>query len=101
MEEDYMKRLLPGSYKEPIDLPEYKRFSWALRSPEPPPPTFGQLPADDQITVRELAILLKKAPHQIVADLMEHGVLATPTDHVEPDLVAKVVRRYGYVAKKV
>jgi hypothetical protein len=82
-------------------MPEHKKFNWALRPPEPPSPVFGQLSVGDRITVRELAILLKNPPHQIVADLMEHGVLATPNDPVAPDLVAKVVRRYGYVAKKV
>lgn len=96
-----MNRFLPRNYTESIDLQEYKSFDWALRSPPEPPPVFGQLPVGDRITVSELAILLKKAPHQIVAELMEHGVLATPGDYVAPDLVGKVVRRYGYLPKKV
>ena len=52
------------------------------------------------MTVRELAALLKKKPFQIVADLLELRVIANVELNVSLDVIAMVVWKYGFTAKK-
>ena len=52
------------------------------------------------MTVEELAAALRQKPFQIIADLMEIGVFANVHQEVAFDVVTKVVRKYGYTAKR-
>ena len=57
-----------------------------------------QLPAS--ITVNYLASLLGRKPFQIIAQLMEFGIFVTAQQEVAFEAAAKVLRKYGLLAKK-
>lgn len=97
MENDFMKRgfLLPNGHKNLADVPKYKP------NPAPVPQIIvAELAVPDWMTVRELASALKLKPHRIVADLMELGMYATINYKVAFDMIEKVLRKYGYIAKR-
>ena len=52
------------------------------------------------MTVSELAASLTQKPFQIIADLMELGVFANVKDEVDFDTISKIVRKYGFIAKR-
>jgi hypothetical protein len=52
------------------------------------------------MTVGQLASALKQTPYQIIADLMEIGVYARLDYVIAFDAIAKITRKYGYLAKK-
>ncbi|HEV2392761.1 MAG TPA: hypothetical protein VG146_10410 [Verrucomicrobiae bacterium] len=64
------------------------------------PPIVGEVVVEDGMTARQLATVLKRSPYKVVADLMEAGVLATPGYQIPFDLISKVARKYGYLAKR-
>ena len=101
MNDDFMKRgyLLPKGCKDLIDVPEYKKKA-KLPSPGPLPPITGEMAVRDPMSIHQLATLLKQTPYQIVADLMEFGVFVRLEDQVEFSLITKVLRKYGFTAKK-
>jgi hypothetical protein len=101
MNDDFMKRgyLLPEGCNDLIDVPKYKQKA-KRPAPGPLPPITGEMAVSDQMSIQQLATLLKQTPYQIVADLIELGVLATLEDPVEFGLITKVLRKYGFAAKK-
>jgi hypothetical protein len=105
MDDDYMKRgyLLPEGCRDLIDVLKSKvqhKQKPPPRAPKPLPPIVGEMSVAEQMTVGELAALLKQKPFKIIADLMEIGVFVNVHGRLHFDIVAKVVRRYGYTAKK-
>jgi hypothetical protein len=96
MENDFMKRgfLLPDGQKNLADVPKYKP------NPAPVRLIIAELAVPDWMTVRELASALKLKPHRIVADFMELGMYATINYKVTFDMIEKVLRKYGYIAKR-
>ena len=101
MNDDFMKRgyLLPEGCKDLIDLPKYQQKP-ERPAPAPLPPITGELVVEDRLTIHQLALCLKQTPYQIIADLMEFGAFAKLEDQVEFGLITKVLRKYGYAAKK-
>jgi hypothetical protein len=82
MEYDYKKRgyLLPEGCKDLIDVMQPPgqpmQNPKAPASPAPLPPIVGELMVPEQMTVAELAAVLKQKPLKIIADLMGMGVFA-------------------------
>ena len=64
------------------------------------PGFFLEVSLGPNVTVDFLASLLGRKPFQIVADLMELGVFASPQETVNFDDAAKVLRKYGLSASK-
>ena len=97
-----MKRgyLLPEGCKDLTDVPKYKAKP-APTPPAPLPPIIGEMKVAEQMTVVELAAVLKQKPFKIIADLMELGVFANVHQQVAFEIITQVVRKYGYTAKKV
>jgi hypothetical protein len=106
MANEYMKRsyLLPEGCKDLIDVlkpkVQHKQELPSRKAPAPLPPIIGEMTVEEHMTVSELAGVLKQKPFLIVADLMENGVFATVHQRIDFDVIAQVVRRYGYTAKK-
>jgi hypothetical protein len=109
MEHDYSKRdcLLPEGCKDLIDvlkLQVHQVASGPLKFKRLPggdvPQILGELLIPAHGTVLELSGLLKKKPVQIILDLMEIDVFAHLTDTLDFETVARLVRRYGFLAKK-
>jgi len=101
-----MKRgyLLPKGCKNLIDVSKSKvqpKPTPAKTSPPaPPPPITGEMTVAAQMTVSELAAALTQKPFRIIADLMELGVFVTVKHQLDFDTIARVVRKYGFTAKK-
>jgi hypothetical protein len=115
MENEYMKRgyLLPDGCKDLIDSEKYKAkpgstfLRLPILKPKPTPtapaflpPVIGEITFADKMTVDQLATALKQKPFQIIADLLEIGTFAALHHQVPFDAIAKIARKYGYVAKK-
>ncbi len=104
MDYNYKKRnyLLPEGCKDLIDVakPKVRPVQRKPAAPRPLPPIIGELTVTDQMTVGGLASVLKKKPFQIIADLMEFGVFVNLKQHVDFEMISKVLRKYGYTAKK-
>ena len=108
MDYDYEKRgyLLPEGCKDLIDVlkPKAQLASTPRLGPSGPLSTIveetkGELTVAERMTVRELAALLRKKPFQIVADLLELRVVANVDQPVSFELIARVLRKYGYAAR--
>ena len=106
MQNEYMKRgyLLPEGCKDLIDVWKVKGLprsatskSW---SPAALPPVIGEMTVPAGMTISELAASLTQKPFQIIADLMELGVFANVKDEVDFDTISKIVRKYGFIAKR-
>jgi hypothetical protein len=69
-------------------------------TPPPPPPIISEMIVPEQASVRELATLLGRKPHQIMIGLMEINVFARLDEKVGFDVISKLLREYGYIAKK-
>lgn len=67
---------------------------------EPPPSILGEMVVPERVTPRELARSLGKKPHEILMDLMEAGVFKPLDEQLTFDDVSKVLRGYGYIAKR-
>jgi translation initiation factor IF-2 len=68
-------------------------------APRPLPPIVGEVIIPAHTTVLQLASILNQKPFQIIADLIEIGVLASVNQELDFDAVAKITRRHGYTAK--
>jgi len=101
-----MKRgyLLPEGCKDLIDVlklkprPEPERRSPQL--PVSPPPIVGEVVIPEQASASELAALVGQKPFQIIADLIELGVLATGKQPLGFAMALRVARKYGYIATR-
>jgi hypothetical protein len=105
MENEYMKRgyLLPEGCKDLIDVLKPKVQRSVAQQQAPPrtlPPITGELSISAQMTAMELAAVLKQKPFNIIADLMELGIFATVVQQLDFDTMSRVVRMYGFAAKK-
>jgi len=108
MNYDYSKRdyLLPEGCKDLIDVQKLEAQKKALErpTPKPPvprplPPVVGEVIIPPHTTVLQLASILSRKPFQIIADLMEIGVIANVDHELDFDTIAKITRRNGYTAK--
>lgn len=106
MNYDYKKRgyLLPEGCKDLIDVLKpkvpHKPITVIPFTPSAPlPPIVGVLTVGERMTIRELAALLKQKPLRIIGDLMELHVIAGLDQPIPFEVIAQVVRRYGYTAK--
>lgn len=60
----------------------------------------GEVEIPERAPIRLLALILGKKIHQIVADLMELSVFAKVNESVDFETASKVLRKYGYQAKR-
>lgn len=106
MENEFMKRgyLLPKGCKDLIDVlntnvqPGPSRLKSDLSVPMPL--TTGEIIVPPGMTASELAAALGKKPFVIIADLMGFGVFANVWQQLEFEVISKVMRIYGFTAKK-
>jgi translation initiation factor IF-2 len=105
MDHNYKKRdyLLPEGCKDLIDVwkPKAKPVQYRPAPLRPLPSIIGELAVPDRMKVGDLAAVLKKKPFQIIADLMEIGLFVNVKQRVDFESISKVVRKYGYTAKRV
>jgi hypothetical protein len=100
--------LLPEGCKDLIDVINLETHSKGkvLLKPLAGPPTEpshsddGDLVVSEDITVNELASLLKHEPVKIIADLMRSGIFANLNQPLGFEAISKIAHRYGYVAKR-
>jgi|SRR5882672_3142157 len=64
------------------------------------PGFFLEVMLPEKVTVDYLASLLGRKPFQIIANLMELGLFVTAQQEVAFEMAAKVLRKYGLMAKK-
>ena len=118
MDFGFMKRgyLLPKGCKDLIDVLNLPREGgeYFIDVSKLKPQVFkfpqGKLPAQPLIleelvipkgiSVAHFAELLGKKLFRIIADLMELGVFATANQSVSFEILCKVARKYGFIAKK-
>lgn len=62
------------------------------------PPVTGEIVIPSHTTVKMLATLLGRKPHEIVADIMQLGMLATPDNLLDFDTISRIARKYGLTA---
>ena len=86
-----MKRgyLLPDGCKDLIDVLKPKVQH-----------TAAEMIVTSEMTVTELAAALAQKPFRIIADLMELGVFANVNQQLDFDTISRVVRKYGFIAKR-
>ena len=75
--------------------------AWRPLPPTSLPPVSGEMTVPTQMTVKELARVLGQKPFLIIADLMKIGVFATASQELDFDVISKVIRKYGFVAKRM
>jgi hypothetical protein len=105
---DYSKRdyLLPEGCKDLIDVMKFEAEKMAVEQQEPANPPVplpalgGEIVVPKQATVAQLASILQRKPYQIIATLMQMGVFANVHQELDFDTLAKVIRNYGYTARK-
>ena len=104
----YRGYLLPAGCKDLLDAlklkpaPEPKRPSYPS-PPQPPlplPPILRDLVIPAQTSVSDLAGLLGQKPFQIIADLMQFGVYAIVKQTLDFEIISRVTRKYGFIAKR-
>ena len=102
-----MKRgyLLPEGCKDLIDVSKSKAQAKAsvpkASQPAPLPPITGEMTVPSQMTVTELAAALAQDPFRIIGDLRSIGVwVYLQRYHLDFDTISRVVRKYGFVAKR-
>ena len=106
MENEYMKRdyLLPKGCKDLGDVLKSQAEPMPTiphaSPPAPLPPIIGEMTVPSQITVGELAVTLTQKPFQIIGDLMKLGIFATGEQQLDFDTISRVLRKYGFTAKK-
>jgi hypothetical protein len=100
--DDFMKRgyLLPKGCKDLTDV-------WKLQHKQPSPQSDTSLPSvgkeiviPEQTTVGDLATFLHQKNFQIIADLMKLGVFLTIHQIPDYEIITKVARMHGYIAKR-
>jgi hypothetical protein len=118
MEHDFMKRgyLLPEGCKDLMDVlklkpkqePEHPLpqhivtpAAWLpMNSPAALPLVVGEILVPAQVSVAQLAELLGQKPFQIMADMMWLGIFASVKQPLSFEIISRVARMYGYVAKQ-
>src|ERR1019366_5115172 len=94
MEYDYKKRdyLLPEGCKDLIDAlkPKVQPLQQSPAAPRPLPPIVGEMTFAGQMTVGDLAAVLKQKPFQVIVDLMELGVFANMHEQIVFETIAQV-----------
>ncbi len=98
MDNDYQKRgyLLPEGCKDLIDALKLAGTSASAASLA----SSGELVVAGPMSIQELATVLKKRPFEIIADLMGFGVFVTVNQRVAFDSIARLLRKYGWSARK-
>jgi hypothetical protein len=99
--------LLPKGCKDLIDviklhaMPQPKVFIKPGLPPVPKqlPPAKGALLVSQNMTVKQLAILLGQKPFEIIADAMELGIFANVNQTLSFEAISQIARKYGYTAK--
>lgn len=106
MENEFMKRgyLLPKGCKDLSDVLKPKAEHMPMTA-EPPvaaplPPSTGEMAVPSKMTVKELAAALSQKPYRIIANLLEIGVFATLSHQLDFDAISRVVRKYGFIARR-
>ena len=103
MKSDYTKRdyLLPKGCTDLIDVlkPKVKRQQRPVIKTTKLPPISGEIAVVDQMSVSELAEVLKQKPSKIIADFMEFGWDAKLNPRVPIEFIVFVIRLYGFTAK--
>jgi translation initiation factor IF-2-like protein len=64
------------------------------------PPLMREVTIAAEILVKELANIASQKPFRIIADLMEIGIFANVMQKVGFEAAARVLKKYGIVAKK-
>jgi hypothetical protein len=108
MENEFMRRgyLLPDGCKDLIDALHINVQQQPTLTPFkptasiPPPALVGTITVSETMTPVELAQLLHQKPFRIIADCMEFGCYVTTSGQMTFDLISKVARKYGLLAKK-
>ncbi|HUF61343.1 MAG TPA: translation initiation factor IF-2 [Verrucomicrobiales bacterium] len=87
---------------------EQERRMQAPREEEEPPQEMEEGPDGEKIIhlkppilVKDLADRLGIKPHRLIAELLEWNVFASATAALEPDIVAKICERHGFVFERV
>jgi len=83
---------LPGKHK--------KAKPSAAQSTPAPTGSFREVEIPETIAVSALAEIVGQKPFHIIADFMAFGVFATLHSEVQFEAAAKVLRKYGLIAKK-
>ena len=99
MADEFMRRgyLLPQGCKDLIDV---LKPGLPLAPMQPSlPPIIGELFIPGKISARELATLLGQRPFHIMTDLMQLGIFHFVEDLLDFDIVSKVARKYGLIAR--
>jgi len=92
----------PGNWKGFIAVSKFKPQVWKtnwIAAATPLPPIVGELVIPDRSSVAQLAALLGQKPFQIIADLLGLGVFAGLHQPLDFDIISRVARKYGFVAK--
>jgi hypothetical protein len=71
------------------------------KKPSQLPPITGEMAVGEGMTARQLAAALQQSPYKIVADLIEVGVYGTLDYQIPFDVICKIIRKYGYRAKRI
>jgi hypothetical protein len=118
MHYDYSKRnyLLPHGCKDLIDVLKLEKQQTELHAStlgslstiwKLPKQTEGAGTADfrevvisDKVSIIELAMIVGKKPFKIIADLLQLGDFVSMKEDVDFETAAKLLRKYGLVAKR-
>ena len=60
----------------------------------------SEIEIPDRAPIKLLALILGKKIYRVIADLMELSVFANVNESVDFEIASKVLRKYGYQAKK-
>ena len=89
-----------------IDVSKLKPEVFKFTPKKPPshfpaqPPILTEILIPEGISVAQVTALLGQKLFRIIADLMELGVFATANQSVSFEILCKVARKYGFIAKK-
>lgn len=106
---DTLKLRHPLVFDKVVHFPsEIPKANWHIydstvkpwKQPAQFPPIKGQVFIPPHTTVKKLAALLGQKPFQIVADVMQLGMFATPDFLLDFKTISKVARMYGFTAIK-
>lgn len=92
---------LPSEFELLVDElePKQKRRP-APGEPPPLPPVVGEMVIPEQTTVGELAALLDQTKFQIHVDLLRLGVSLDSNQTPDYEIITRVARIHGYIAKR-
>jgi hypothetical protein len=104
MKHEHKKRdyLLPKGCKDLMDIlkPKVKQQQKPIITTFQLPPIKGELTLADEMTVGELAVMLKQKPAKIIESFQEFGMFVDRRTMVPYEFVTNVIRLYGFTAKK-